>query len=856
MYQEIEEYRDLLQAPGRYEEGFTLRTIIGVFFISIIMTPGEMYLGLVTGGGIGSAAQWVTVILFLEVAKRSFTSLKRHEIYLLVYVAGALIAREEGAFFDFLWRQYFVGSEEARLFGLSKILPWWWCPQADSEAIVNRTFFHKDWAIPILLLVIGTIFGRITWFTSGYTLFRLTSDYERLPFPTAPMSALSAMALAEESGSERETWRWRTFSIGGAIGAAFGSIYVGVPSLTGVLLNKTIQIIPIPFVDFTPYTGNLLPATPLGITFHLGPIFGGLLAPFWSVMGVFLGVIVRVVVSPILHAYGFMPRWAPGMDTIQTNMVTPIDFWGAFGIGITLAITIISFYQIFASARRYRDERETARQLHGGGLPPPPPGRGDFSIKVCLILFGVAALYPIVLAKILFPGIIGPGFILIFFLIGFVYAPIISLVSARMDGLIGRNVQIPYIHQAVVYLSGYRGVEIWFVPFPGQHFGGNAEQFRIVELTGMKFTSLLKAEIFMIPIVFFFSLMYWSFLWKLAPIPSESYPYAQRMWPLKAFGSAVALSSTMYSRTWHPGDEVGGIIIPEGQVAWSPSNLQDRGWWYWRVRATDEKHVRNPLMRAYGEWSAVGMFYTDFENEGPPERPPLPIVPLEDYEVAMREGDNRLPEAPVILSPKDGEVAHTPNPNMTIRIPTDPEGDPIDYYFEVDQRPTFDGEFLQRSTDRPILFEQLWYDATKTGDGKDNDGDGRIDEEVVNQKDDDGDGLKDEDVRHPLKGRKWPIILGGTGFALFFYFLLSFFGLPMFLIWGYVGGITGMPHTQIVTVIGAFLARFYFWKKYGRQQWRQYAMILSVGFGVGMSLIGLFCVAFAMIQKSVSSLMY
>ena len=94
-WEEVKEYRDLLEPPDRFDEGFTMRTIIGVLFISLIMTPGEMYLGLVTGGGIGAAAQWVTVILFLEVAKRSFTSLKRQEIYLLVYVAGALVAREE-----------------------------------------------------------------------------------------------------------------------------------------------------------------------------------------------------------------------------------------------------------------------------------------------------------------------------------------------------------------------------------------------------------------------------------------------------------------------------------------------------------------------------------------------------------------------------------------------------------------------------------------------------------------------------------------------------------------------------------------------------------------------------------------
>ena len=190
-WEEVEEYRTLLEAPRHFEEGFTMRTVIGVIFISLIMTLGEMYLGLFTGGGIGAAAQWVTVILFLEVAKRSFTTLRRQEIYLLVYVASSLVSRQEGAFLDLLWRQYFVRSVEAEQFGISRLLPWWWSPAPDSEALAARTFFHRDWAVPILLLVLGTIVGRIAWFTSGYMLFRLTSDREQLPFPTAPMSALS-----------------------------------------------------------------------------------------------------------------------------------------------------------------------------------------------------------------------------------------------------------------------------------------------------------------------------------------------------------------------------------------------------------------------------------------------------------------------------------------------------------------------------------------------------------------------------------------------------------------------------------------------------------------------------------------
>ena len=122
-YQEINEYRDLLQAPDRFESGFTAKTIVGVLFIAFIMTPGQMYLSLVTGIGIGEAAQWVTVILFLEVAKRSFTTLRRQEIFLLTYVASQLIVRAEtGTFLQLIWRQYFVGSQEAVRFGLQEKL--------------------------------------------------------------------------------------------------------------------------------------------------------------------------------------------------------------------------------------------------------------------------------------------------------------------------------------------------------------------------------------------------------------------------------------------------------------------------------------------------------------------------------------------------------------------------------------------------------------------------------------------------------------------------------------------------------------------------------------------------------------
>lgn len=60
----------------------------------------------------------------------------------------------------------------------------------------------------------------------------------------------------------------------------------------------------------------------------------------------------------------------------------------------------------------------------------------------------------------------------------------------------------------------------------------------------------------------------------------------------------------------------------------------------------------------------------------------------------------------------------------------------------------------------------------------------------------------------------------------------------------------------IPQIIGVLLGRYFFWVKYGQQEWRRYAMVLSVGFGVGMSVIGMFAAALAMINKAVSSLQY
>ncbi|HOS95392.1 MAG TPA: peptide transporter, partial [Armatimonadota bacterium] len=228
---EILEYRDLMSVPDKFEQGISLRTVVGAFFIGFIMMPGAIYLGLLVGGNLGPAAEWVTIILFTEAARRSFQTVSRQEIYLLYYLAGTLtafwggLALAGGPFAALIWNQYFAQSPAAASF--AQQIPDWVVPRAGSEALNHRTFMQPEWVAPIVILMVGNVLARVNGFTGAYALFRITSDMERLPFPMAPVAAQGATALAESSAKE-EGWRWRVFSIGTMIGLSFGLIYVAV----------------------------------------------------------------------------------------------------------------------------------------------------------------------------------------------------------------------------------------------------------------------------------------------------------------------------------------------------------------------------------------------------------------------------------------------------------------------------------------------------------------------------------------------------------------------------------------------------------------------------------------------------
>lgn len=535
---ELKEYRDLLKVPDSFEEGFDWKAIVGAVFIGFLMMPGSMYLQLVIGSGIGPAARWVTIILFAEIAKRSYTELKQQEIFLLYYMAGAAMA---SPFQGLLWNQYLIQSDAAKMLGLTDFIPTWVAPPPDSMSLIERTFFHRDWMIPILLLIGAQLIQRIDHFGLGYALYRITSDVEKLPFPMAPVGALGTMALAESTEEKQKSWKWRVFSIGGVVGLAFGGIYVLLPTVSGLLFTESIKLIPIPWVELTRHTEGVLPAVATGIQLDIGLIFIGMVLPFWAIIGGLIGLVITIVVNPILYKQGILHRWHLGMGTVDTIFANNFDFYMSFGIGLGLSIAFVGIWAVVRSfGKGGLGSKKNLKDLF-----KPPPGRGDFNFWISIGIYVFSTLAYVGLCIWLVPN-----FPWIFFLgYGFVYTPIISYITARMEGIAGQFVSLPLVREASFIAGakffGYQGIEIWYAPIPIHNYGEATVHFRQIELTGTSIRGIIKAEIVVFPVVMVSSLLFSQFIWQLAPIPSSNYPYAQELWHLQALNTLLMQTSTL-----------------------------------------------------------------------------------------------------------------------------------------------------------------------------------------------------------------------------------------------------------------------------------------------------------------------
>jgi hypothetical protein len=366
----------------------------------------------------------------------------------------------------------------------------------------------------------------------GFLLFKLTSDVERLPFPLASVAASGATALAEV-GSKDESWRWRVFSAGSIIGLVFGAVYVGVPIISGVVLSSPITILPIPFFDLTPSTEHILPTSLIGYNADLGAVLVGFVLPYQIVFGQFVSsILCQIGLNPILYHLHMFPDWVPGSPTLPSKISLDLDFWMSFNIGVQIAVAVIGISSVM---RLLFFSHGADRSVERATLLKRNAKRGDFPWIAAFGAWMVATLGYISLDHKLIP--LFPIEIIIFY--GLVWTPLNSYISARMIGLTGQPMSFPFLNQAMVLRSGYSSPDIWFAPLPLADYGYQAQKFREVELTGTRFTSILKLELLMLPMLLVASFFYWGFLWHTTVIPSAQFPYAQNYWPLVAVQRAI-----------------------------------------------------------------------------------------------------------------------------------------------------------------------------------------------------------------------------------------------------------------------------------------------------------------------------
>jgi hypothetical protein len=540
-----------MEVPSTFEDGFSWTALVGAIFIAVLMVPGAMYMQLLAGQGVGPAAQWVTVILFIEVARRAHKRLRRPEIFVLFYMAGAAMAQP---FSGLLWNQFFRQSQSATAMGVAGKLPSWFAPQ-DASVLDERNFFNPAWYPVIGMVVFGQLTSRLNSALLTYGLFRLASDIEKLPFPMAPIGAQGITALAEqqeeEGGAEGDetreaAWRWRVFSIGGVLGLSFGAVYLALPAISSALVDTPITIFPIPFADWTPKTSGFLPAVATGLALNLGNFIVGMVLPFFAMLGSFIGLIITMVANPILHDFGILKSWTSSDDTVKTLFHNNIDFYFSFSIGIAIAIAIVGFYQVGKSLRakvRAAKEKQAVRvEMEADrGIPE---GRGDIKPRYIIATYLVTSMTYIVVSGVLINW--HPGVMYVLFFFAFFYTPVISYVTARLEGIAGQVVAIPMVREAAFILSGYSGgVKVWFLPVPLANYGAGTVFYRQAELTGTRFWSIWKTELLLVPIVLVSSILFAQFIWSLNPIPGPEYPFTERMWELQAANNCIILTSTL-----------------------------------------------------------------------------------------------------------------------------------------------------------------------------------------------------------------------------------------------------------------------------------------------------------------------
>jgi hypothetical protein len=543
------------------QSGLTSRTWPVIIYGAFILMPANVYLMLVSGQSLLEPISFIALILWIELGRLTDKPLSKAEAFVVFAISS--MAAGQMLFYGYaLFPAFFRTSEQAAQFvavlkdgshvPFSQLAPTWWAPSAD--VVAQRSFWHTAWLLPLALALTISVFHVMADISMALLGRQLFIRVEKLPFPFAQPTAAACNTL---TGSDPNDLK--SFTISGIIGTMWG-LLVYWP----VVMGKKIVNYPIPWVDFNARVHTLFPGASFGVATDLLAFSGGFVVPFRVILSMLAGSIgVQFIGNWLMVREGLFTRFTEGMN-IATTRINEIFVWQSPIIGAAVAaglLHIFSHPKELVSA--FRGLTGTGRVLASGKSEADDEER-PISLSVLMLIFFSAIAAFIVIFKILIPDF--PVFFIAVFAVA--WSLIFSLINMRAVGTTGFTIDPPAVREGLIIghnrFSGYSNPDVWFAPWPvALGSAGWLSSFKVCDLVQCRAWSFIKAALIAIPVGMFANFIYMGIFWKVAPIPSSTYPYAAIWLPrstnmlagfisttVKTTGETSSIMSTMFRLDW------------------------------------------------------------------------------------------------------------------------------------------------------------------------------------------------------------------------------------------------------------------------------------------------------------------
>jgi hypothetical protein len=493
--------------------GFTRRITMVIIFAAALLQPSLIYVYLLTGMGM-PISQWVIVLLVTSIARALGNPLTLQEIFMLSLVGG--ISLGLGWFFlNPIKYMFFKISPITSSFGITDHIPWWFVPPKDmsTHILQVKSFFHSSLAMPLLLSISAMFMTIICDICLGYIAYHIYARIEKLDFPAYSMAAETIVSIAKNDYRLRYLW----------LSIAAGVIYNILSFWLAFLINNPyLQIVPRGLVDLTATIEHIFPGATLGFTTDLYPYLAGFLLPPGVSVSMLIGSVSTYFIgNHLVTKFDMWPeeaKWTPGINMSFLTLRGQLYFWFSLCIGLAISAIIMP---LITRPQMMKD------LLRAFSLKRGENSSEKFNLSFFFIIFLIVAFLDMILVHFLVPSF--PWWLLPLFTIG--WSLLSTFASTFSIGVTFGGFSIPYLREATIYYSGYKGMDIWFAPIVistgGPWIAGTLKQ---ADMTDTRKADFLKAYLLITVIGLCLGFILVSWFWASAPIPGSAYPYTISGW--------------------------------------------------------------------------------------------------------------------------------------------------------------------------------------------------------------------------------------------------------------------------------------------------------------------------------------